>query len=185
MSMVCGLDLHRQQITFDTVGDGVRRGVGGAGCGGVSRERFSTLVVSRRRPSSRRAAGGDGGGGLHRLAVRGRGDRRRRVRGALGGAGRHPGGAGPASGTPRPIVPTPGCSSRVVCSPASCPSRGSRPPMCWSGASGCGSTSRWSINGGCGSNGSTPNCSSTASPCPRGRSARPPPATGCSATRST
>ena len=72
---------------------------------------------------------------------------------------------GAASGTPRPTAPTPGCCASC-CSPAICPSRGSRRRSCWSGANGCGSTSRWSISARCGCSGSTPSCSSTASPCP-------------------
>ena len=94
MSMVCGLDLHRQQITFDAV----ETESGEVWRGRVwqpDRERFRRWLVSRRRSSRQRAAGGDGGGGLHRLALRGRGDHRRRVRSAPGGAGRHAGGAGP------------------------------------------------------------------------------------------
>ena len=75
-------------------GDGVGRGVAGPGVA-ARPGAVPALAVSRRRSSRRRAAGGDGGGGLHRLAVRGRGDRRRRLRSALGGAGRHAGGAGP------------------------------------------------------------------------------------------
>ena len=94
MSIVCGLDLHRQQITFDAV----ETESGEVWRGRVwqpDRERFRRWLSGDVARRCRRAAGGDGGGGLHRLAVRGRGDRRRRVRSPLGGAGRHAGGAGP------------------------------------------------------------------------------------------
>ena len=103
MSMVCGLDLHRQQITFDAVETESGRGVAGPGVA-ARPGTVPALAVSRRRSSRQRAAGGDGGGGLHRLALRGRGDRRRRVRGARGRAGRHAGGAGPqAARQDRPL----------------------------------------------------------------------------------
>ena len=94
MSIVCGLDLHRQQITFDAL----ESESGEVWRGRVwqpDRERFRRWLTLRRRSALQWAAGGDGGGGLHGLAVRGRGDRRRRVRSALGGAGRHASSAGP------------------------------------------------------------------------------------------
>ena len=77
MSMVCGLDLHRQQITFDAME------VASGECwrGRVwqpDRERVRRWL--RHDVARRRSAGGSGGGGLHRVAVRGRGDRGGRLR---------------------------------------------------------------------------------------------------------
>ena len=169
MSMVCGLDLHRQQITFDALE---------TASGEVWRGRVwqpdrevPALAVPRRRSSRQRAAGGDGRGGLHRLALRGRGDHRGRVRSTSGGAGRHAGRVWPqAARQDRPLRRS--AVARFVAVRRAPPSRGSRRPLCWSGGNGCGCTSHWSINGGCGSSASTPSCSSTASPCPRHRSAR-------------
>ena len=101
MSMVCGLDLHRQQITFDaleTVSGEVWRGR----VWQPDRERFRRWLRHDVAAARQWGAGGDGGRGLHRLALRGRGDRRRRVRGARRRAGRHAGGAGQqASGQDR------------------------------------------------------------------------------------
>src|SRR5215217_8574049 len=79
---------------FRRLGDRVWRGVAGPGVA-ARPGAVPSLVVSRRRSPRRWGAGGDGGGGRYRLALRGRGDPRRRVRSALGGAGRHAGGAGP------------------------------------------------------------------------------------------
>ena len=93
MTMVCGLDLHRRQITFDAL----EMESGEVWRGRVwqpDRERFRRWLTRRRRRTRQRAAGGDRGGGLHRVALRGRGDRRGWVRGASGRAGRHAGGAG-------------------------------------------------------------------------------------------
>ena len=92
MSIVCGLDLHRQQITFDAWKQTPARSAGPVWQPDRDRfRRWLTRDVARRQ----RRAGGDGRGGLHRLAVRGRGDRGGGVRGASGRAGRHAGGAGP------------------------------------------------------------------------------------------
>ena len=94
MSIVCGLDLHRQQITFDAL----ETDSGEVWRGRVwqpDRDRFRRWLSPRRRSTLQRRAGGDGRGGLHRLAVRGRGDSGGGVRGASGRAGRHAGGAGP------------------------------------------------------------------------------------------
>ena len=164
-------DEHGMWVGSASAADHLRRdghGVGGgvAGPGVAARPRpGAALVARRRRPASRRAAGGDGGGGLHGVAVRGRGDRRRPGSRRTSPSRPTRRRRGAASIAPRPIGPTPGCCASC-CSVASCPSRGSRRRSCWSGANGCGCTSRWSINGWCGSSGSTPSCSSTASPCP-------------------
>ena len=88
MSMVCGLDLHRQQITFDALvvesGESWRGRVWQP-----DRERFRRWLRDDVTPSSAGRAGGVGGGGLHGLAVCGRRDHRRGVRGACRRAGRH------------------------------------------------------------------------------------------------
>ena len=94
MSMVCGLDLHRQQITFDAM-DTVSGEVWRGRVWQPDRDRFRRWLSHDVAAARQRGAGGDGGGGLHRLALRGRGDRGRRVRGARRRAGRHAGGAGP------------------------------------------------------------------------------------------
>ena len=93
MSMVCGLDLHRGQITFDALAVRDRRGMAGPG---LAAGPAAVPPLAEPRPGRRgeRRAGGGGGGGLHRVAVRGRGDHRRRLRGASGRAGRHPGARG-------------------------------------------------------------------------------------------
>ena len=181
MSIVCGLGSAPSADHLRRAGDGVRARCGGAGCGsptgngsGAGCVATSPVAPTGSRWRWRWRAAPAGGTWSRRSSPpaskriwRSRPTRKQR---------------GAASGTPRPTVPTPGCCASC-CSPAICPSRGSRRRTCWSGANGCGSTSRWSINAGCGSSGSTPSCSSTASPCPRGRSARRSPGTGCSATR--
>jgi hypothetical protein len=77
MSMVCGLDLHRRQVTFDALdtrsGEVWRGRMWQPDRGGV--RRWLRGDVARR-------AGGDGDGGVHRLALRGGGIHRGRVRGA-------------------------------------------------------------------------------------------------------
>ena len=140
MSMVCGLDLHRQQITFDAL----ETESGEVWRGRVwqpDRERFRRWLSSRRRsvaPTGSRwrwrwRAAPAGATWSRRSSPPGsrrtwpsRPTRRRR---------------GAASVAPRPTAPTPGCCASC-CSRASCPSRGSRRRWCWSGANGCGSTSR-------------------------------------------
>ena len=178
MSMVCGLDLHRQQITFDVL-DTVSGEVWRGRVWQPDRVRFRHWLRNdvARRP---RAAGGDGGGGLHWLAVCGRGDHGGRVRGPCGRAGRHPGGAGPQAPRQdrsyrRPVVAGPAQRGEL-------PESWIPPETCWSGGNESGCTSRWSINGGCGSSASTPSCSNTASPSPRARSARRRLEHGCPAT---
>ena len=156
-----------QQITFDAME--VESGEVWRGrVWQPDRQRFRRWLA-RRGSASRRAAGGDGGGGLHGLALRGRGDQRRRVRGAVAEpAERRP--RGDASVAPRPIGPTPGCCG-----------------SCWSRRSAgvvdpADAVLEWrerirlyktlvdQRTGGC--SGSTPSCTSTAWPCPRRRSAR-------------
>jgi len=93
MSMVCGLDLHRQQITFDAM-DTVSGEVWRGRVWQPDRDRVRRWL---RQDVARRADGQPVG--VHGLAVRGRGDRRGGVRGAPRRGGRHPGGPGPQ--TPR------------------------------------------------------------------------------------
>ena len=82
---------------------GVRGGVAGPGVA-TGPGAVPSLAHSRRRAAGRRATGGDGGGGVYRLALRGRGDRSGRVRGARRRAGRHASGAWPqASSQDRPV----------------------------------------------------------------------------------
>ena len=124
MSMVCGLDLHRQQITFDAM----ETESGEVWRGRVwqpDRERFRRWLRHDVARTRQRAAGGDGGGGLHRLALRGRGDRRRPGSRRTSPSRPTRRRRGAASIAPRPIGPTPGCCASC-CSVASCPSRGSR-----------------------------------------------------------
>ena len=92
MTMVCGLDLHRRQITFDAL----EVESGQVWTGRVwqpDRERFRRWLRDDVTERARWWSGGDRRGGLHRLALRRRGGGRRWVRGASGGAGRHAGGA--------------------------------------------------------------------------------------------
>ena len=93
MSMVCGLDLHRRQITFDALDGRVGRVVAGPGVAAGSGT-VPAVATRRRDSSSAGRPGGVGGGGLHRLAVCRRGDRGGGVRGACRRAGRHASGAG-------------------------------------------------------------------------------------------
>ena len=73
-------------------GGGVRAGVDRAGV--AARSGAVPTVATRRRDRARSWwLGGDRGGGLHRLALRRRGGRRRGLRSAPGGAGRYAGGA--------------------------------------------------------------------------------------------
>ena len=104
------LDEHGMWLGSASSADHLRRcgdGVGGgvAGPGVAARPgAVPALAQPRRRSSRQRAAGGDGRGGLHRLALRGRGDHRRRLRSAPRRAGRHAGGAGPqAARQDRPL----------------------------------------------------------------------------------
>ena len=170
MSMVCGLDLHRQQITFDAM-DTVSGEVWRGRVWQPDRERVRRWLrddVARRADGQPVAMAVEGCTGWRYVVEE------------IEAAGFEAHLAEPADTQaargrkhrPRPIVPTPGCCASC-CSTASCPSRGSRRRWCWSGGNGCGCTSRWSINVWCGSSGSTPSCSSTASPCRKRRSARP------------
>ena len=123
MSMVCGLDLHRQQITFDAL----ETGSGEVWRGRVwqpDRERFRRWLC---RDVARRA-----GGQPVAMAVEGCTGWRYVVE-EIAAAGFEAHLAEPAdtqaargrSGTPRPTAPTLGCCASC-CSPAICPSRGSR-----------------------------------------------------------
>ena len=169
MAMVCGLDLHRQQITFDAAGGGVGRGVAGpveaTGSGPVP------PVVTRRRDSSSAGRAGwrwrwkaaPGGGMWWRRSSRGG------VRGACGRTGGH---ASRRVGRKR-HAKTDRTDARLCascCRRASCRSRGSHRRRCWSGVNGYGSTSRWSINAPRGCSASTPSCSSMVSLSERVRS---------------
>ena len=133
MSMVCGLDLHRQQITFDALtpesGEVWRGRVWQP-----DRQRFRrwlTHDVARRADGHRwrwRWRAVPAGATWPRRSKRpgsrrtspSRPTRRRRVA---------------ASIEPRPTGPTLSCCASC-CSMASCPSRGSRRRSCWSGANG-------------------------------------------------
>ena len=165
MSMVCGLDLHRGQVTFDAVdvtsGEVWRGRDLAAGPAAVP-----ALAPRRARPAERTGSRW-----------------RSRWRVAPGGAmwprrSAPPGSTrtwpnrpiprrrGDANGAPRPTGPTPGCCGS--CSPvASCPSHGSHPPWCWSGGSVSGSTRRCWTSAPSGPSGSTPSCSNTVWVSPR------------------
>ena len=122
MSMVCGLDLHRQQITFDAL----ETASGEVWKGRVwqpDRERFrrwlvATSLACRGQPVAMAVEGCTAGDTWSKRSPP--------------PASKHtwpsqptPRPRGHASGTPRPTAPTPGsCAS--CCSRASCPSRGSR-----------------------------------------------------------
>ena len=106
MSMVCGLDLHRQQITFDSLdtesGEVWRGRVWQPDR--VRLRRWLGQDVARRANGRARS---DGGRGVHRVAL---------VVEEIAAAGYEAHLAEPAdtqaargaSGTPRPTVPTPG-----------------------------------------------------------------------------
>ena len=119
MTMVCGLDLHRQQITFDGMGLFPCRGR----CGEdqrwqPDRERVRRWLRHNVGPAGEGRSGGGGGGGLRRVALRGGGDRGGRVRGTRRRARADTGAArGPqASGKDRPLrhrgCCPPGCRAR-------------------------------------------------------------------------
>ena len=76
------------------VGGGVRCTCGPAEGVAARPGAVPSLATRRRHRTCQRRAGVDRRRGLHRLALRGRGSGRRRVRGAPGGAGRHAGSAG-------------------------------------------------------------------------------------------
>jgi hypothetical protein len=145
MSMVCGLDLHRQQITFDAL----ETESGEVWRGRVwqpDRERFRRWLsrdVARRADGQPVAMAVEGCTGWRYVVeeITAAGFEAHLAEPADTQAARA------ASGTPRRTAPTPGCCASC-CSPAISPSRGSRRPRCWSGGSECGSTSRWSINAG-------------------------------------
>ena len=88
MTMVCGLDLHRRQITFDALE--VESGEVWTGQGVAARPgTLPTVAAPRRHRPRERRPGVDRRGGLHWLALRRRGGGRGRVRGAPRRAGRH------------------------------------------------------------------------------------------------
>ena len=87
MSMGCGLDLHRQQITFDAMDD-VSGGVWRGRVWQPDRERVRRWLRHDVASRANGRAGGAGGGGLHGLTIRCGGAPGGRVRGAPGGAGR-------------------------------------------------------------------------------------------------
>ncbi len=82
MSMVCRVGSASTADHFRWLGRRVRRGVAGSGVAARSGT-VQALVGTRRRRPGERSAGGDGGGGLHWVALRGRGDHRCGLRGAL------------------------------------------------------------------------------------------------------
>ena len=90
MNMVCGLDLHRGQITFDALA--LESGEVWRGRLWAARPSTVPPVVARGvGAQGRRRSGGGGGGGLHRVALCGGGGNGRRFRGACGRTGRHAG----------------------------------------------------------------------------------------------
>ena len=108
-------------------------GVGVSTVGFVLRLRrwLSQDVARSRQWAARRY----GGGGVHRVALRPRGDHGGRVRGTHGRAGRYAGGREDSkrhAKTDRSDAQADGVAS--CCQPASCPSRGSRRRRCWSGS---------------------------------------------------
>ena len=129
--MVGGLDLHRAQITFD-IADIESGEVWRGRLWQPDRQRFRRWLTQEVARPSQRRAGGAGSGGMHRLAVRGRGDHRGRVSGASGRASRHYGGAGSQASRQNRPHRLPGCCAS--CSKTEiCPSPGSRRRSCWSG----------------------------------------------------
>ena len=139
MSMVCGLDLHRQQITFDVL-DTVSGEVWRGRVWQPDRERFRRWLrhdVARRANGEPVAMAVEGCTGWRYVVeeIEAAGFEAHVAEPADTQAAR-----GPSIG-PRPTAPTPGCCASC-CSVASCPSRGSRRRWCWSGANGCGCTSR-------------------------------------------
>ena len=182
MSIVCGLDLHRQQITFDAL----ETDSGEVWRGRVwqpDRDRFRRWLT---RDVARRSNGGPVA-----MAVEGCTGWRYVVEEiAAAGFEAHlaePADTQAARGRKR-HAKTDRSDARMLrelLQSGELPESWIPPTDVLEWRDGCGSTSRWSINAGCGSSAFTPSCSSTASPSRRDRFARRTPATGCWATKST
>jgi len=160
MTMVCGLGLHRRQITFDALE--VESGTVWTGrVWQPDRERF-------RRPL-RTDVTERGNGGPVSIAVEGCTGWRYVVEEVVAaGFAAHlaepadtQGGAGSQAARQDRSQRQPGCCAS--CWPmVGCRRRGSRRRWCWSGANEPGCTRRWSINARRGYNGSMPSSVSTA-----------------------
>ena len=167
MSMVCGLDLHREQITFDALvvesGESWRGRVWHP-----DRERFRRWLV---QDVTRRAQGG-----AVALAVEGCTGWRYVVEEiAAAGFEAHVAETADtkAARSRKNRAKTDRTDARLLRELwrlGSCRSRGSRRPTCWSGGSECGCTSRWWISAPSGVSGSMPSCFNMACQCPRVRS---------------
>ena len=139
MSMVCGLDLHRQQITFDALQ---------VESGEVCRGRLWQPDRQRFRRWLRQDVAAKANGGPVALAVEGCTGCATSWRRSLPPASKRTWPSPPtrrrreaASTTPRPIAARPACCVSC-CRAATCPSRGFRRRLSWNGGSGCGFTSR-------------------------------------------
>ena len=158
MTMVCGLDLHRRQITFDAL----EVESGQVWTGRVwqpDRERFRRWL---RDDVTERAHGGPVA-----IAVEGCTGWRYVVEEVVAaGFEAHlaePADTQAARGRKRRAkTDRSDCRLlRELLQMAGCRRRGSRRRSCWSGANGPGCTRRWSISARRGCNGSTPSCIST------------------------
>ena len=166
MSMVCGLDLHRGQITFDALEVESGRGVAGpylvAGPGPVS------SMAGRRVGAA--SAWRAGELWRWRAAPGGAMWSRRSVAAGFEAHVAEPADTQAARGrkkhakTDRSDARS---DARVAPERRPARERGSRPKRCWSGGSGSGCTRPCSISAECGSSASTPSCSSTAWPARR------------------
>ena len=166
MAMVCGLDLHRRQITFDALE--VESGEEWRGrIWQPDRARFRRWLHS---DLARRAEGGSVA-----LAVEGCTGWRYVVE-EIEAAGFEAHLAEPADTQAargrKHRAKTDRSDARLLrdlLAGGELPASWIPPGVCWSGASGCGSTCRWSISARCGVSGSTPSSTSTAWRCPRAR----------------
>ena len=116
------------------------------------------------RPSPGQA-GGVGGGGLHRLAVRGRGDHLGRLCWRIWPSLPTPWPRGDGNVTPKRTAPTLLCCAS--CSKTGiCPRAGFHRRSYWSGENECACTRRWSISAPSGGSASTPSATSMGWPSP-------------------
>jgi hypothetical protein len=179
MGMVCGLDLHRQQITFDAWRRSRAR-CGGAGCGsltgnGSGAGSLATLLDAATGSRCRwwwRAAPGGGTWSRRSSAPASRRTwRSRPIRRRLAGRKRH---AKTDRSDARML--------RELLQSGDLPESWIPPTDVLEWRERVRVYKSLVDQRRCGSSGSTPSCSSTASPCPRGRFARREPGTGCWAT---
>ena len=159
MSMVCGLDLHRGQITFDCLVVETGEVWRGRICS-PERARFARWLRDDLAPRA--------GGEPVAVAVEGCTGWRYVVE-EVTAAGFEAHVAEPADTQAargrKKHAKTDRSDARLLrelLQAGTCPNRGSRPRRCWSGGNGSGSTRPCSINGECGSSASTPSYSSTA-----------------------